>query len=71
MIKKVKLYVNVSKEKAVETADKVKQALLDNGYEIVEEGADLVIGFGGDGTLLKWLKLAAKSESIQQFEENM
>ena len=22
-------------------------------------------------TLLKWLKLAAKSESIQQFEENM
>lgn len=54
MIKNVKLYVNSSKEKAVITAEKVKQALIQHGYEIVEQDADLVIGFGGDGTLLKW-----------------
>jgi len=55
MIKKVKLYVNSSKEKALVVSEKVKQSLIQNGYQIVDEGADLVIGFGGDGTLLKWL----------------
>lgn len=55
MLKKVKLYVNSSKEKAVISAEKVRQALIQHNYEIVEEDADLVIGFGGDGTLLKWL----------------
>ena len=54
MIKRVKLYVNSSKEKAVITAEKVKQALMQHGYEVVDCDADLVIGFGGDGTLLKW-----------------
>ena len=55
MIKRVKLYVNSTKEKAVIISKKVRYALIQNGYEIVEDDADLVIGFGGDGTLIKWL----------------
>lgn len=55
MIKTVKLYINSSKNKAQLVSEKVKQALIDDGYLIVESDADLVIGFGGDGTLLKWI----------------
>lgn len=56
MIKRIKLYVNSSKEKAVRVSCEVRQALIDEGYQIVENNADLVIGFGGDGTLLKWIQ---------------
>lgn len=55
MLKRIKLYVNTSKEKALVLSEKVKNSLEKNGYEIVDEKADIVIGFGGDGTLLKWL----------------
>ena len=55
MIKRIKLYVNTSKDKALELSEKVRESLMKNGYEIVEDKADLVVGFGGDGTLLKWL----------------
>lgn len=55
MIKRVKLYVNDSKEKAKTVSKKVELALINNNYVIVDYDADLVIGFGGDGTLLKWI----------------
>lgn len=55
MLRRIKLYVNTSKEKALRLSDEVRNSLIKNGYEIVHENADLVIGFGGDGTLLKWL----------------
>ncbi len=55
MIKTVKLYVNNSKEKAYSIAKLVEKELLLAGYQITDTNPDLVIGFGGDGTLLRWL----------------
>ena len=58
MNKKVLLYVNNTKEAAFPLSNKVKRALISNGYEIVSnitDKADIVIGFGGDGTLISWL----------------
>lgn len=51
----VKLFVNNSKEKAYSISELVKQELISAGYELTDTNPDLVIGFGGDGTLLKWL----------------
>lgn len=57
-MKKVYLYVNTSKQKAIEIADFLKMRLIDQGYELVDgnQKSDVVIGVGGDGTLLQWLK---------------
>lgn len=55
-MKKVQLYVNSTKQEAIELANKVEQELLREKYKIVEDDADIVIGFGGDGTLLHFLK---------------
>ena len=57
MIKVVELFVNNTKPKALELSERIKEELLKEGY-ILSCGSlipDLVIGFGGDGTLLKWL----------------
>lgn len=55
MIKTVKLFVNNSKDKAYSISEIVKSELLNAGYKITDTNPDLVIGFGGDGTLLRWL----------------
>lgn len=55
-MKNVQLYVNRTKSDAAFVANNVEEALLENGYTITDENPDLVIGFGGDGTLLNWLK---------------
>lgn len=58
MLKNVQMYVNNAKRNALELSMKVRQELISSGYKIIEDGVqipDLVIGFGGDGTLLKWL----------------
>ena len=58
MQKNIELYVNESKKKALSISKKVKESLLKSGYTIVNGtniAPDIVIGFGGDGTLLKWL----------------
>lgn len=55
MLRRVKLFVNSSKDKAFSISELVKRELLIAGYEITDENPDLVIGFGGDGTLLRWL----------------
>lgn len=58
MFKNIELYVNSSKKKALETFSVVKNKLLSLGFNIVNGtniSPDIVIGFGGDGTLLRWL----------------
>lgn len=55
MIKKVQLYVNSTKENACILAKEIKAKLKDYGYILTKNDPDLVIGFGGDGTLLRWL----------------
>lgn len=57
-MKNVELYVNNSKKKAIDKADEVRKALIEAGYNLScdpKKDPDIVIGFGGDGTLLKWL----------------
>ena len=58
MKKTVHLYVNGSKPEAVSLASDMKEALIEHGYEISNcaKTADIAIGFGGDGTLLSFLK---------------
>lgn len=55
MIKKIKLFVNNSKSNAYSISESVKKELITADYEITDTHPDLVIGFGGDGTLLRWL----------------
>ncbi|MDD3304354.1 MAG: NAD(+)/NADH kinase [Clostridia bacterium] len=58
MVKKVQLYVNLTKKRALTLSEAVRHQLVSFGYDIIENGddePDFVIGFGGDGTLLKWL----------------
>ena len=55
MIKTIKLFVNTSKEKAFSISKLIEKELLLAGYIITDKNPDLVIGFGGDGTLLRWL----------------
>lgn len=58
MIKNVELYVNSSKEKALFLSSTIRDYLISSGYILSDNEnvkPDLVIGFGGDGTLLKWL----------------
>jgi len=55
MIKTVKLFVNNSKDKAFSISEIIKEELIKANYLITNDNADLVIGFGGDGTLLRWL----------------
>ncbi len=58
MEKRVYLFVNRNKERANELAQKIKRALKESGYIITNNinSADYVIGFGGDGTLIRYLK---------------
>lgn len=53
---KVKLYVNDTKPDAIKLAQELRTALIAYNYEVVEHDADIVIGLGGDGTLLNYLK---------------
>ena len=55
MIKKIELYPNTTKIEAIKLSKEVGEALVNEGYEIVEKSPDLIIGFGGDGTLLNLL----------------
>ena len=55
MLKTVKLFVNNTKDKAYSISQVIKKELLDAGYKLKDIHPDLVIGFGGDGTLLRWL----------------
>ena len=54
-IEKVKLYVNHT-EKAEEVAQKTREVLLENEFVIVEEGYELAIAIGGDGSFLRMIK---------------
>lgn len=51
-INKIKLYHN-KKEKSVVVANSLLKELQKHQFEIVEEGYDLAISIGGDGTFLK------------------
>ena len=53
MMKKVKLYVNSTKNNAWVVAEEVRKELIAAGYEVTDENPDIVIGFGGDGTFIK------------------
>lgn len=58
MIKTVELYANTSKEKALLLSSKLIDYLITSGYTLSYNKniqPDLVIGLGGDGTLLHWL----------------
>ena len=58
MIKNIDLYVNTSKDKALLLSSKIREYLVSSGYTLSYDKnvkPDLVIGFGGDGTLLNWL----------------
>lgn len=56
MKKRVQLYVNLTKPEALSLSEKVKAELISQGYNVVEEDPDIIIGFGGDGTLLQLLR---------------
>lgn len=56
MAKKIQLYVNSTKEDAIKLSKKIGEELIDQGYELVSSNADIVMGFGGDGTLLHFLR---------------
>ena len=56
MKKRVQLYVNATKQEAIDLSEKVKAELIQQGYEVVEDNPELIIGFGGDGTLLHLLR---------------
>ncbi len=56
MKEKVRLYVNSTKAIAITLSEFIKEELKLQGYTIVEAEADIVIGFGGDGTLLHFLR---------------
>ena len=58
MIKNVELYANTSKEKALLLSSNLRDYLITSGYTLSYDKniqPDLVIGLGGDGTLLHWL----------------
>lgn len=58
MLNNVELYVNNTKDKAVTLSKEVGGYLDSCGYNLTKDkniDPDIVIGFGGDGTLLKWL----------------
>lgn len=58
MLNNVELYVNNTKDKALTLSKEVGDYLNSCGYNLVNDKSidpDIVIGFGGDGTLLKWL----------------
>jgi NAD+ kinase len=54
-MKRVQLYVNNTKTDAYLVANNIKTALIENGYTVTDNNPDLIIGFGGDGTLLHLL----------------
>ena len=56
MKRKVQLYVNSTKAEAEKLSQLINKELIAQGYEVVEDNADIVIGLGGDGTLLHFLK---------------
>lgn len=56
MNKNIQLYVNCTKPEAKILAEQIKQELVKAKYQVVQKDADIVIGFGGDGTLLHFLK---------------
>lgn len=56
MYKRVQLYVNTTKKEAVKLAEKVREELIRQGHKVVEKYPTLIIGFGGDGTLLNLLR---------------
>lgn len=56
MFKIIQLYVNNSKPEALNLSKKIKNILILNNYEIRNDNAEVIIGFGGDGTLLNLLR---------------
>lgn len=56
MYERIQLYVNTTKKEAVKLAEKVKEELIRQGHKVVEKYPTLIIGFGGDGTLLNLLR---------------
>ena len=54
--RRVQLYVNTTKKEAVKLAEKIREELIKQGYKVVEKYPTLIIGFGGDGTLLNLLR---------------
>ncbi len=57
MKEKIFLCVNKTKETAIILSNMVMRSLKSAGYTVINDSksADIVIGFGGDGTLLSWL----------------
>ena len=56
-IKKVKLFIN-DNLRSNKVAREVKEKLEKNKFAIVEEGYDLAIAIGGDGSFLRMVKNA-------------
>lgn len=53
--KKVQIYANVTKPKAILWKNRIEAMLKEKEYNITDNEPDYVIGIGGDGTLIKWL----------------
>lgn len=56
MLKSIQLYVNNTKKEAIILSESIKRELILQNYKIVTESPDIIIGFGGDGTLLQLLR---------------
>ena len=55
MIKRINLYPNFS-DKAKQEESIIKDLLIKNGFEVVDDDAELMIAIGGDGTFLNMIK---------------
>ena len=55
-MQKIQLYVNSTNVKAKKASERIRKELEQIGYDVVDNNADIVIGFGGDGTLLHFLR---------------
>ncbi len=55
-MKRIRLYVNTTKPEALHKATNIRKELKNQDYEISNNNEDIVIGFGGDGTLFHFLK---------------
>ena len=55
MIKRINLYPNFS-DKAKQEESIIKDLLIKNGFEVVDDDIELMIAIGGDGTFLNMIK---------------
>ena len=62
-VSSISLVVHHGKKKAVELEKELLASLSERGVSIVENGADLVVSLGGDGTVLRAARVAHEADA--------